>query len=238
MTVSVRFPVRALAVAVSLAGLVGCAPSQTITPASDQQTTAAPQPSAPATLAPSGSPAVDPVSEVAQLSVKGRGPRTGYSREAFGPAWKDVDRNGCDTRNDILRRDLVGEVFRDGTRGCVVLSGRLTEPYTGRAVLFSKSRASEVQIDHVVSLSDAWQKGAAQWPTSLRVSFANDPLNLLAVDGRANQSKGDSDTASWLPPNKSYRCAFVSRQVAVKTKYAISVTPAERDAMTRVLSRC
>jgi hypothetical protein len=192
--------------------LAGCqAPSVVVTPAAAE-------------------PSVD------QLVVKGRGVKAGYSRAAFGPAWADVDRNGCDTRNDVLARDLTQEAFRRGT--CVVLSGVLDEPYTGRTVRFVKARAFEVQIDHVVALSDAWQKGAAQWGPQQRLAFANDPLNLLAVDGRANQAKGDSDTASWLPPYKPSRCAYVSRQVAVKLKYRLSVTRAERDAMARVLWGC
>lgn len=175
---------------------------------------------------------------VDSLKVQGRGPKTGYTRAQFGAAWSDTDHNGCDTRNDVLHRDLTATTVRVGTHGCVVLSGLLAEPYTGRAVTFSKSQASEVQIDHVVALSDAWQKGAARWPAAKRLAFANDPLNLLAVDGRANMAKGDADTATWLPPNLGYRCAYVARQVAVKQRYALSVTSAERDAMVRVLSRC
>lgn len=172
------------------------------------------------------------------LAVRGRAPKTGYSREQFGQAWADTDRNGCDTRNDILRRDLTGTQLRDGTHGCVVLSGSLADPYTGRAISFVKSRAGAVQIDHVVSLSDGWQTGAQSWLAGKRVAFANDPLDLLAVDGSANTAKSDSDAASWLPPNKSYRCAMVARQTAVKAKYGLWVKPAERDAIARVLSTC
>jgi hypothetical protein len=172
------------------------------------------------------------------LAVRGRGPRTGYTREQFGPAWADTDRNGCDTRNDILARDLVELTFRAGTRDCVVLSGRFREPYTGREVRFSKAAAGEVQIDHVVALSDAWQKGAAQWSPDERRAYANDPLVLLATDGRANQTKGDSDAATWLPPDTGYRCRYLARQVAVKHRYSLAVTAAERDAMVRVLGTC
>lgn len=178
--------------------------------------------------------AVEPAAaSVEGLVVKGRGPKTGYSRAAFGPAWADVDRNGCDTRNDILRRDLTDVTLRNR---CVVLAGRLQEPYSGRAVLFTKARAGDVQIDHVVALSDAWQKGAAQWTFARRLAFANDPLNLLAVDGRLNQQKGAGDTATWLPPYG--RCRYVSRQVAVKKKWALTVTAAEHAAMVRVLTAC
>lgn len=175
---------------------------------------------------------------VDQLTVKGRGPKTGYARGQFGPAWADVDRNGCDTRDDILNRDLTAKQWRVGTHGCVVIAGVLADPYTGRSIPFAKADAAAVQIDHVVALSDAWQKGAAGWSAGQRLVFANDPLNLLAVDGPSNASKSDGDTATWLPPDKSYRCRFVARQVAVKAKWELSVTPAERDAMTRVLGKC
>ena len=175
---------------------------------------------------------------LAELPVKGRAPKTGYDRGQFGPAWADTDRNGCDTRNDMLARDLSGETFRPRTRDCVVMTGTLRDPYTGRAIQFRKADANAVQIDHVVALSDAWQKGAAAWPAGKRLGFANDPLNLLAVGGAVNSGKSDSDAASWLPPTKSYRCAFVARQVAVKAKYGLWVTRAERDAIRRVLARC
>jgi hypothetical protein len=175
---------------------------------------------------------------LATLAVKGRGPKTGYAREQFGSAWADVDRNGCDTRNDILNRDLSAKVWRPGTRGCVVVAGVLRDPYTGRRLVYAKADAAEVQIDHVVSLSDAWQKGAAQWDATRRRAFANDPLNLLAVDGPTNERKGDGDAATWLPPQKSYRCQFVARQVAVKAKWHLSVTRAEHEAIGRVLARC
>jgi Protein of unknown function (DUF1524) len=175
---------------------------------------------------------------VDQLAVKGRAPKTGYARERFGPAWSDVDRNGCDTRDDILNRDLTAKRWRTGTHGCVVIAGLLADPYTGRPITFAKADAAAVQIDHVVALSDAWQKGAATWSVRRRLRFANDPLNLLAVDGPSNARKSDGDTATWLPPNRSYRCRFVARQVAVKAKWRLWVTAAERDAMVRVLARC
>jgi hypothetical protein len=172
------------------------------------------------------------------LPVKGRAPKTGYSRETFGQAWADTDRNGCDTRNDILRRDLTGAAIKPGTNGCVVLSGKLADPYTAQIISFVRGGASEVDIDHVVSLSDAWQTGAFAWPTRKRLAFANDPLNLLAVDASANRQKGDSDAASWLPPNKPYRCAYIARQVAAKARYQLWLAPAEHDAMRRILMTC
>ena len=177
---------------------------------------------------------------LATLAVKGRAPKTGYDRAQFGSAWADVDRNGCDTRNDVLRRDLTGNVLKRGTHGCVVLSGTLHDPYTATSIEFvrGESTSTMVQIDHVVALSDAWQKGAQQLSAETRRALANDSLNLLAVDGPTNQRKSDGDAATWLPPNKAYRCPYVARQVAVKAKYSLWVTSAERDALGRVLATC
>jgi hypothetical protein len=184
------------------------------------------------------SPAPRAVDVLETLSVQGRGPKTGYAREAFGARWSDVDRNGCDTRNDVLNRDLGAKEWRPGTHECVVVAGVLHDPYTGRRLPFTKEHAEAVQIDHVVALSDAWQKGAAQWDARRRLAFANDPLNLLAVDGPTNSRKSDGDAATWLPPQRSFRCRYVARMVAVKAKWHLSVTPAEHDAIARVLTRC
>lgn len=172
------------------------------------------------------------------LTVKGRAPKTGYDRDLFGPAWKDVDRNGCDTRNDILARDLTNISRKGG--GCTILSGVLNDPYSGKVINFVRGvgTSNAVQIDHVVALSDAWQKGAFRWTTAKREAFANDPLELLAVDGPLNMQKRDSDAASWLPPNKKFRCSYIARQIAVKSKYEIWVTSAEKAAMARILSGC
>lgn len=171
------------------------------------------------------------------LTVKGRAPKTGYSRDRFGAAWSDTDHNHCDTRDDILKRDLTGTSFRDGAKKCIVTSGTLNDPYTGTRITYTRG-ASKVDIDHAVALSDAWQKGAAQWTDDKRRDFANDPLNLLAVDSSTNRRKSDGDTATWLPPNTAFRCAYVARQVAVKKKYGVWVTSAERDAMRTVLNGC
>ncbi|HVF19450.1 MAG TPA: HNH endonuclease family protein [Mycobacteriales bacterium] len=184
------------------------------------------------------SPEGTAVAVLASLVVKGRAPRTGYSRDQFGPRWADVDRNGCDTRNDILARDLLATSFHPGTRGCVVVGGKLTDPYTAKVIAFSKARAGDVQIDHVVSLSNAWQTGAFVWSPLRRRAFANDPLNLLAISGPANTAKSEGDAATWLPPSKGYRCAMVARQVAVKAKWSLWATPPERDAIDRILATC
>jgi hypothetical protein len=174
------------------------------------------------------------------LPVKGRAPKTGYSRSQFGPAWSDVNRNGCDTRNDILKRDLTGIVYRAKTRDCVVESGVLQDRYSGETINFIRGNITsmEVQIDHVVALSNAWQTGAFKLSTLQRTALANDPLNLFAVKGRLNSQKGDGDAATWLPPLKSYRCSYVSQQIAVKAKYSLWVTAPEKSAILGILAKC
>jgi hypothetical protein len=179
------------------------------------------------------------------LAVKGRAPKTDYSREQFGQAWTDDvtvagGHNGCDTRNDILRRDLTSLTMKPGSNGCAVQTGTLNDPYTNTTIAFRRgaSTSSAVQIDHVVALSDAWQKGAQQLSAMERRNLANDPRNLQTTDGSANQQKGDGDAATWLPSNKSYRCVYVSRQIDVKSVYRLWVTAAEKDAMTRILTGC
>lgn len=175
-----------------------------------------------------------------KLLVKGRAPKTGYSRASFGPQWRDVDRNGCDTRNDILKRDLLNLTFRAKTRDCVVETGTLRDPYSNTNIEFLRGEKTSilVQIDHVVSLSNAWQTGIFKSTPEVRVEFANDPINLLAVKGSLNAQKGDGDAATWLPPNKSFRCEYVKIQIAVKAKYQLWVTKPEKDAMLRILSSC
>jgi hypothetical protein len=175
---------------------------------------------------------------LATIPVKGKAPKTGYDRTGmFGTAWLDVDRNGCDTRNDILARDLTA-VAKSGT--CRVMTGNLVSPFTASPIEFVRGQDTSalVQIDHVVALSNSWQTGAQQLTQAQRISLANDPINLLAVDGRSNAQKGDGDTATWLPPNKAFRCGYVARQVSVKATYGLWVTQAEHDAMTRVLNAC
>jgi hypothetical protein len=172
--------------------------------------------------------------------TKGRAAKTGYTRAQFGPAWADVDRNGCDTRNDILKRDLTNQVYKEKTKQCVVLSGTLIDPFSGESINFVQGAktSSEVQIDHSVALSNAWQTGAFKLTSDQRKAFANDPLNLQAVKGKLNSQKGDGDAATWLPPLKSYRCDYVSRQIAVKLKYKLWFTAPEKEAMIRILKAC
>jgi hypothetical protein len=172
-----------------------------------------------------------------KLPVKGRAPKTGYDRDLFSDGWGNI--SGCDTRNFILKRDLTLITWRTG-ENCLVATGKLVDPYTGKTIKFVRGVKTSlaVQIDHVVAVSDAWQKGAQQISSKARYSFYNDPLNLLAVDGPSNSAKGDGDAATWLPPNKSYRCAYVARQVAVKAKYKLWVTSAEKAAIQGILSKC
>ncbi len=170
-----------------------------------------------------------------ELPVKGRAPKTGYERSQFGSGWITID--GCDTRNTILYRDLTNTAM---DKDCKVLSGTLNDPYTGQVIEFKRGNGTSelVQIDHVVALSDAWQKGAQQLSPERRKEFANDPLELIAVDGKTNQDKSDGDAATWLPPNKAFRCQYVTRQIEVKKKYSFWVTAAEKDAMKRILLAC
>ncbi|HMS93394.1 MAG TPA: HNH endonuclease family protein [Candidatus Saccharibacteria bacterium] len=169
------------------------------------------------------------------LEVKGRAPKTGYARTQFGNGWSN--NSGCDTRNTILYRDMTNAVTDEN---CRVVSGVLHDPYTDTVIEFVRGpqTSQSVQIDHVVALSNAWQTGAQGLTDIQRVALANDPLNLLAVDGAANQQKSDSDAASWLPSNKSFRCQYVARQIVVKKKYTLWVTPAEKEAILRVLRAC
>jgi hypothetical protein len=181
---------------------------------------------------------VTAVTVLAALPVKGRASMSDYERDQFGQAWLDTNRNGCDTRNDILARDLTVKHFRAGTGDCVIASGELEDRYTGTTLDFIRGPGDIVDIDHVVALGNAWVTGANRWPIRKRAALANDPLNLLAVDASANRQKGDGDAATWLPPNKAFRCAYVARQVAVKTKYGLAVTAPERAAVSRVLRAC
>ncbi|WP_104045132.1 HNH endonuclease family protein [Arthrobacter sp. ZGTC412] len=223
--------------ALLLAGsLVGCDPAARALGAID---------SAPGTAAGSPAPgaagdAANAIAVLGSIPVKGRAAKTGYSRDEFGPAWSDTDHNGCDTRNDILARDLTNETFKPGTNNCVVATGTLADKYTGTTIDFVRGQdtSAAVQIDHVVPLSDAWQKGAQQLSDDQRKELANDPLNLMAADGGTNSAKGDKDAATWLPPNKTFRCEYVSKQVAVKAKYSLWVTQAEHNAIAGILATC
>jgi hypothetical protein len=170
-----------------------------------------------------------------RLIVRDSAMQADYSRDKFGSDWISV--GGCDTRNIILNRDLVDTAVNDK---CEVVSGKLADPYTGRAINFKRGAdtSGDIQIDHVVALADAWRTGAWQMTSTERLKLANDPLELLAVDGKANMEKSDGDASAWLPSNKPFRCQYVSRQIAVKQKYSLWVTQSEKDSINGVLSKC
>lgn len=180
--------------------------------------------------------ATDALTVLNNLEVKGRAPKTGYARSQF-PHWSDPDRNGCDARNDTLKRDLTNITFKEGTRDCKVIAGQLLDPFSGKVITFSADKVV-IDIDHLVALSNAWQTGAAYFDKNKRSQIANDPLNLLAVDAKLNRKKGDGDAATWLPPYKAFRCEYVARQVAVKAKYGLWVTQPEKAAIGKILSTC
>lgn len=172
-----------------------------------------------------------------QLEVKGRAPKTGYARTEFYAGWPNID--GCSLRQRIIKRELgATAVLADDQ--CTVISGEFDEPYTGSHLIFHEKSdfTTGIQIDHVVALSDAWQKGAQYFDADTRYQIATDPLNLLAVNSKANQGKSDGDAATWLPANKAFRCQYIARQISVKYKYHLWVTQAEHDAMTNVLTTC
>ena len=231
---------RAIGIPFALAALLALASCDEAPPRTAATATATPEPTAAPTRAPERSERRRPergtaLAALDALAVKGRAPRTGYDRDRFGSGWVSVA--GCDMHERILMRDLRRESHAPGET-CDVRRGRLADPYTATAITYIRGGASEVDVDHVVALGDAWQKGAQQWSYARRVRFANDPLNLLAVDAAANRQKGDGDAATWLPANKPYRCRYVARQIAVKRRYRAWVTRAEHDAMGRVLARC
>lgn len=173
-----------------------------------------------------------------KLEVKGRAPKTGYTRDQFYSSWPIVD--GCSLRQRIIRREMGETAVLSSENDCDVISGEFDEPYTGAHLVFSqKSDFSKgIQIDHVVALSDAWQKGAQNLSKEERYSLATDPLNLLAVESKANQEKSDGDAATWLPKNKKFRCQYVARQISVKYKYHLWVSSAEKSAMETALETC
>ena len=178
---------------------------------------------------------------LARLPVKGWDRNTDFVRYRFGQVWSDdvnveFGHNGCNTRDDVLRRDLADLIVRPGT--CYAQSGVLHDPYTGQTIPFTRgpTTSEAVQIDHLVSLSDAWYKGAREWDDQRR--RANDPRNLLAVGGQANFDKAFRDATAWLPPNEGFRCEFVAKQIDVKAAYGLWLSNNEKRAMQDVLARC
>ncbi|WP_067454571.1 HNH endonuclease family protein [Actinomadura macra] len=172
--------------------------------------------------------------DLSGLRVASEGSGGGYKRDQFGTRWKDTDHNGCDQRNDVLARDLT-RVDKKGR--CVVTSGHLHDPYSGKDITFAKSDAAEVQIDHVYPLALAWRMGASRWDEDRRERFANDHINLLAVWGVPNRQKSDSGPGEWKP-QKGFQCTYAVKYVAVAKKYELPVTRADHNALQDFLARC
>jgi len=186
-------------------------------------------------------PATEALRDLRALPVSDAYVPAPYDRDAFGQAWADTDHNGDDTRNDVLRRDLTAVVVKPGTNGCVVLSGTLHDPYTGRTIVFERGNTSSlaVQIDHRVPLSYAWRHGAASWTPAQRETFANDQAtNLVAVDGPANEEKSDSGPAEWMPANTGDACGYAASFVTVATKWHLSIATDDKHALDRTLTGC
>ncbi|KAB1645023.1 HNH endonuclease family protein [Gulosibacter chungangensis] len=164
----------------------------------------------------------------------------GYFQRAeyFGDGWADLDGDRCNTRQEMLAEQLEEvELNRDG---CRVDSGVLHDPYTGETVEFIRGQGTsdDVQIDHVVALYNAWRTGAQDLTQEERLQLANDPLNLQPTVDWANDEKESSDASQWLPPDESYHCTYVARQIVVKANYGLWVTEAEDEAMREVLADC
>lgn len=171
-----------------------------------------------------------------QLAVKERADRSGYSRNNFSPGWGNVD--GCDMRNRILQRDLANiELDEDN---CTVLSGVLKQgQFSGKKIEFERGpeTSGDIHIEHIVAVSDAWQKGAQKLTYEERYDFFNDPLNLIAIDGPTNMEKGDKDANDWMP-RQAYRCRYVARQIAIKLRHNLWLDPSEHRAMEQKLETC
>lgn len=195
-----------------------------------------PQPAAitPASTASANSDSA--ISKLRELTVKAAEQGNDYERSNFSSGWASW--RDCNVRQKILNRDLRN--VKLAANGCTVVSGTLHDPYSGKDIeLTTKSAvAKKVQIDHVVALSNAWQTGARYLTADQRKTLANDDLELIAVSSNANQEKSDGDASVWLPENKSFRCAYVARQIAVKLKYRLWVTTNEKNAMANVLAAC
>lgn len=189
---------------------------------------------------PTVTPGADVLDGVGEIPDRVRG--YDYRRDAFGESWTDETtapggHNGCDTRNDILDRDLIDKTYVAISR-CpdAVATGILLDPYTNATVDFTRGEqtGAEVQIDHLVPLALAWDLGARNWTDEMRVRFANDPANLLAVAGDANQDKGDKPPALWMPPNEAFHCQYAMQFIAVLKGYGLPVdaqsAPVLRDA--------
>lgn len=175
----------------------------------------------------------------------------GYERDCgagqgcvFGPAWSDDHdgpggRDGCDTRNNVLARQLTEVDYRPGTHGCVVQSGRLADPYTGARIVFRRENARQIPVDHIYPLAAAWDLGAAAWPPQQRIEFANDiDYNLQATEHSANTAKSDSTPAEWLPPARAGHCYYAGRYLTVALRYRLPITAADHAVLRDIAATC
>jgi hypothetical protein len=193
---------------------------------------------------PTVAPGVDVLAGIAQIPVRIRG--YDYRRDAFGDSWTDQNPapggyNGCDTRNDILDRDLVDKAYVSIKRcPTAVATGLLHDPYTNADIAFTRGEqtGAAVQIDHIVPLALAWDLGARFWTDDQRLRFANDPANLIAVAGGANQDKGDQEPATWMPPNAAFHCQYAMQFIAVLRGYALPVDAPSAVALRGAASTC
>ncbi len=162
----------------------------------------------------------------------------GYDRDRFGSGWATT--NGCDTRNRVLNRDLINISHRAGTSGCIVETGTLQDPYTGKTINFVRGvgTSNAVQIDHVVAVASAWRLGANAWTDAERRAFYNDLDNLLAVDGPTNSSKGDSTLGEWQPPNSAAHCAYAITYIEVTYEYDLALTYGDVAYARELLPTC
>ena len=193
---------------------------------------------------PTVAPGVDVLAGVAEVPMRIRG--YDYRRAAFGESWTDDNdapggHNGCDTRNDILDRDLVDKTYVSIKR-CpnAIATGTLHDPYTNDTIAFVRGNqtGAAVQIEHIVPLAYAWDLGARNWTDEMRVRFANDPANLLAVDGPANQDKGDQEPATWMPPNTAFRCQYAIQFIAVLRGYGLPVDAPSAPVLREAADTC
>lgn len=161
-----------------------------------------------------------------------------YLRAEFGEAWVGLDPDSCNTRDQVLATQLVDVVYRDN--GCYVDSGTLHDPYTGATVYFERGPDTSplVQVDHVVSLWEAWATGADTWTFDQRVAYANDPLNLMATTEAANDDKYGLSIAEWAPSTSTGQCEVALRVIAVKVKYQLEIRELDRQALEVLLDEC
>ncbi len=193
---------------------------------------------------PTVAPGVDVLAGVGEIPARVRS--RDYHRDAFGESWTDDTtapggHNGCDTRNDILDRDLRDKTYV-AIKRCptAVATGTLLDPYTSALVPFTRGAqiGAAVQIDHIVPLALAWDLGARAWSEEMRTRFANDPANLLAVEGQANQDKGDKEPALWMPPNAAFHCQYAMQYIAVLRGYSLPVDAASVPVLRAATDTC